>query len=127
MIAHKIWPLMLMMAAAANAAALPLKPGTYVMAGTSCHEPPFAATFDYDGRRFSYPHASDCRSIVRAHSGKTYHVTETCAALGDSSAATPTTLAATYTILSPTLVRVRQDHAKDDSSYRRCPSPAGNK
>jgi len=125
MISRKIWPMTLMLATAANAAALPLKPGTYVLAGTSCHEPPFAATFDYNGRRFSYPHASDCRSIVRAHSGKTYHVAETCAALGDGSATVPTTLTTSYTILSHVLVRVRQGHAKTDSSYRWCPSPAG--
>ncbi|HMI19637.1 MAG TPA: hypothetical protein VK533_08845 [Sphingomonas sp.] len=125
MITRKIWPLMLMMAAAANAAVLPLKPGSYVLVGTSCHAPAFAATFDYDGHRFAYPHASDCRSIVRAHAGQTYHVDETCSALGDGGAAAPTTTSATYTILSPALVRVRQGHAKTETAYKWCPAGAG--
>ena len=76
---------------AANGARLPLKPGTYVLAGTPCKDPPFAAMFSYDGRQFSYPHASGCQSTVLSHRGRSYRIRETCSALGDGTPTTSTT------------------------------------
>ena len=66
MISRDLWPLLLA-TGVAPAATLPFSPGTYVQAGVPCDDPPFAATFDYDGHRFSYPHASKCRSAVVSH------------------------------------------------------------
>lgn len=37
-------------ATTADAAVVPLRPGTFVLKGQSCDNPPFAAMFDYDGR-----------------------------------------------------------------------------
>lgn len=104
----------------ADAAQLPLKPGTYVLAGTACNDPPFAATFSYDGRAFSYPHATRCRSAVAAHNGKTYKIAETCSALGDGTPARAHTLTATYTVDSRTRVEIRKAGEKGRSLYRWC-------
>ena len=121
MIIRKIWPLILVLGTAAQSATLPIKPGTYVLAGVPCSDPPFAATFDFDGKRFSYPHASDCRSVVHAQGGHTYRVRETCSALGDGSPTKADTTEATYKILSADMVRIVRG-AKGASNYRRCPS-----
>jgi hypothetical protein len=109
-------------ATAASAATLPLKTGTYVLADVPCHDPALAAMFAYDGRQFSYPHATKCRSFITSHRGNAYQVEETCSALGDGGAATPTTIKTTYIVLSPTQVRVSQAHLVP-FSYRWCPSP----
>jgi hypothetical protein len=126
MIARKLWWLMLI-PGAAQAATLPLKPGTYVLADTPCNDPPFAAMFDYDGRRFSYPHATDCRSAIVLHKGRTYRVRETCLALGDGSAAAPSTTISAYTIRSPERVEVRQGHEKANPVYRWCAPARANR
>lgn len=110
----------MMLGTTASAATLPLRPGTYVLAGTSCRDPAFAAMFDYDGRHFSYPHATKCRSVIRSHAGRTYHVSETCSALGDGSATTPDTTQATYTIVSNARVHISHGSKDDASSYRWC-------
>jgi hypothetical protein len=120
MIARASSPLLMMLATAASAAVLPLKPGTYVLSSTPCGDPAFAAMFDYDGRSFSYPHATNCRSVIRAHAGRTYHVSETCSALGDGSASVSDTRQMTYTIVSDTRVRVSRGSGTVVSSYRRC-------
>jgi hypothetical protein len=124
MIARKFClPALLIASTAAQAATLPLKPGTYVAAGTPCKDPPFAAMFGYDGRQFSYPHAAQCRSVIRAHPGKTYRVQETCSALGDGTPTKPDTMSATYTVLSPRTVAVNRGTGKDAIRYRWCPAP----
>lgn len=107
----------------ANAATtVPLKPGTYVLASVSCTEPPLASLFSYDGKQFSFPHASMCHSVVQSHSGKTYRVETRCSALGDGSPAVPTTIASTYRIDSGTRVRVDQGQTSTDARYRWCPA-----
>lgn len=104
----------------ADAAQLPLKPGTYVLAGTACKDPPFAATFSYGGRAFSYPHAAKCRSTVAAHNGKSYKIAETCSALGDGTPTKAHTLTATYTVDSSTRVEIRKAGRNGRSLYRWC-------
>ena len=100
MTSRHLWPILLA-TGVAQAASLPLSPGTYVRADVTCDDPPFAATFDYDGHRFSYPHASNCRSTIVSRQGRTYRVRETCSALGDGSPARPDTNLTAYTIASP--------------------------
>jgi hypothetical protein len=112
--------LLALVSTVADAASLPLKPGTYVVVGTACKEPPFAAMFSYDGRAFSYPHATECRSTVTAHSGKTYRIAETCSALGDGTPTKPDTMTATYTVQSRTKVEIRNPTQKGVTSYRWC-------
>ena len=121
-IAWAALPLLLVIGTAAVAAKLPLRPGAYVLSSTSCRDPAFAATFVYDGDHFVYPHATKCRSIVQSRSGRTYHVAETCSALGDGSAAMPDRTETTYTILSRVLVEVNRGRANGGSSYRWCSS-----
>ncbi len=104
----------------ADAASLPLKPGTYVLAGTPCKEPPFAAMFSYDGSAFSHPHATGCRSTVTSRNGRTYRIAETCSALGDGTPTMPVTLNATYLIKAPTMVEIRKPGLKDTLPYRSC-------
>ena len=120
MLARTSLPLFLMLGTAASAATLPLKPGTYVLTGTPCHDPAFAAMFDYDGHHFSYPHATKCNSVVKSHAGKTYRISETCSALGDGMATKPDTTQATYTVLSSARVSVSRGAGTAASSYRWC-------
>ena len=125
MIARIFWPLLLM-TGFAQAATLPLKPGTFVQTSVPCKDPPFAAMFDYDGRALSYPHASHCRSAIASHEGRFYHVRETCTALGDGSAAAPSTSITLYKILSRQRVDVGQG-GKASVAYRWCPAVPGRK
>jgi hypothetical protein len=104
----------------ADAASLPLKSGTYVLVGTACKEPPFAAMFAYDGRAFSYPHATKCRSIVTARRGKTFDIAETCSALGDGTPTKPVMLRASYAIDASTKVEIRKPGHTDALPYRWC-------
>ncbi|MGI4878436.1 MAG: hypothetical protein ACRYG4_13225, partial [Janthinobacterium lividum] len=105
---------------AASATTLPLKPGVYVLAGSPCRDPAFAAMFEYDGRNLSYPHASGCVSEVVSHSGKHYTVRETCSALGDGTPAKPEIKVSTYTITSPKQVVVGHRDDPSGSHYRWC-------
>jgi hypothetical protein len=111
--------LLALIATTADAAVLPLRPGTFVLMDQPCANPPFAAMFDYDGREFSYPHASRCRSTILSHAGKTYRRRETCSALGDGSPARSVTTVSTYEILSRTELRV-SDTAHRGAGYRWC-------
>ena len=125
MAARMFLPL-IMIAGVAQAASLPLRAGTYVLADVPCSDPPFAALFDYDGQHFSYPHATKCVSVITARAGATYGVRETCSALGDGTPTAPSTISARYRILSPDRVSIRQASAGKDRVYRRCaPSRPG--
>ena len=117
---YPVLALIALVATVADAASLPLKPGTYVLDGTACKEPPLATLFHYDGRAFSYPHATQCRSSIATHSGKTYRIAETCSALGDGTPTKPDTLHATYTIRSHTTVAVSRPTRKGSLAYRWC-------
>ena len=119
MLAVRILALLAFSATMADAAVLPLRPGAFVLKGQPCANPPLAAMFDYDGREFSYPHASRCRSTILSHAGKTYRRRETCSALGDGSPARPITTVSTYEILSRTELRV-SDTAHHGAGYRWC-------
>ena len=122
MISRILSPLLLV-AGVAQAAILPLQSGTYVLAGVPCRDPPFAAMFHYDGHQFSYPHASKCHSTIVSRQRGVYRVRETCSALGDGSAAAPSTTVTNYIIMSAERVAVRRGMARRDAEYRRC-SPA---
>lgn len=115
-------PLVALIATTAQAASLPLRPGTFVTMGQSCSDAPLASLFHYDGRAFSYPHATRCRSDIVAQSGPTYTVRETCSALGDGTPAQPTTMTSTYTIISGTQVRMAKDDGQAARTYRWCPA-----
>ena len=114
---------LLLTATGACAATLPLKGGTYVLEGTACREAPFAAQFSYQSGAFSYPHATQCRSVIVRHSGRTYAVRETCAAEGDGTPARPDTLTTQYRVLSSDRVTLTRAFGADrtPATYRRCP------
>lgn len=105
---------------AANAALLPLKHGTYVLASTPCRDPALAAIFTYDGRHFSYAHASACNSVIVSQASHKYWVRETCSALGDGTAAALDTTVSTYETLSLTKVRVSDQAGHKALLYRWC-------
>ncbi len=108
--------------AAAIAAPLPLKPGTYVREGVACHGAPFAAQFDYKNEEFAYPHATHCVTKITEHHGNMYKTTQTCSALGDGTPATPSSSAQEYEIISPSRLSVKQtiDGHEDKSTFRLC-------
>jgi hypothetical protein len=113
--------LLVFVAASAQAAVLPLKPGTFVQANTPCRDPALAGVFSYDGRQFSYPHASRCRSVIVSHVGRTYRLRETCSALGDGGVAPPSTTLSSYRVMSATQVWVSHANSRFSYSYRWCP------
>ena len=122
MIARVPFALLMLLATCANAATMPLKPGAYVLAGTPCKDPAFAAMFTYDGRQFSYPHASQCRSTIRSRTGRKYRIEETCSAQGDGTPTPPSTIASIYVIESATQVGVMKPSEHALSHYRWCPA-----
>jgi hypothetical protein len=120
MLARTSCLLLAMLATSASASLLPLRPGTYVQAGSACRDPAFAVMFDYDGQHFSYPHATQCTSTITSHAGRTYRLSETCKANGDGSPATADTTHATYTVLSSTRVSISHGPKAASSLYRWC-------
>jgi len=115
-------PVILLCATTASAAVLPLKPGTYVSSRSACRDPAFAAMFSYDGRRFSYPNASGCRSVTLSQKGRRYHVRETCSAAGDGTPEASFTTETTYAIRSATQVSIINRGRKAALAYRWCPA-----
>jgi Domain of unknown function (DUF305) len=108
---------------AAHAASLPLRPGGYVLKGQPCAAPPLAAMFSYDGREFTYPHASQCRFTVLSHRGHVYRLREVCSALGDGSSSAPATTVSSYEIASQTEILVSGAGHHGASHYRWCAPP----
>ena len=84
----RVLALVIFVAAPAEAATLPLRPGTFVMIGEPCADAPLATLFHYDGRSFSYPHATQCRFQILSHGAQDAKLRETCYALGDGTPAT---------------------------------------
>ena len=120
-----VWAVILIALAttAAAAAVLPLRPGMFVLKDQPCADPAFAAMFQYDGREFSYPHASRCRSTVLSHVGRAWRRRETCYALGDGTPAVPLTTVSSYEIKSATEVLVSDEAHSTAASYRWCSAP----
>ena len=100
---------------------LPLSPGQYVLAGSPCRDHANAAEFSYDGRAFSYPHASRCLSAVRSHKRSFYVIETTCSGLGDGTPTAPTTVTQSYRTISATRVRVSDAGETTHFDYRWCP------
>ena len=108
-------------AGAASSAVLPLKPGSDALLGVSCKDFAFTALSSYDGRKFSYAHASRCRSVIRSHVGTRYHLRKTCLALGDGTPTAPTVMEANYAMQSFSSVTICRGPNTPILSYRRCP------
>lgn len=81
----------LMLAASANAATITLKAGDYGAAGLACDEQPNASTMSFDGRSFSYAHASKCTDRITRKQAGVMTIVETCRAAGDGSPTDPYT------------------------------------
>ena len=108
-------------AGAASSAFLPIKPGSYVLAGVPCKGFAFTALSSDDGKKFSYTNASRCRSAIRSHVGNTYHLRRTCSALGDGTPTAPTVMEANYAMQSFSSVTICRGPNTPILSYRRCP------
>jgi len=77
--------LTLILATSADAATIGLKVGDYGTTGLACHRQPNATTMSFDGRSFSYPHASKCTDKILMRSAGVLTIAETCRAAGDGS------------------------------------------
>ncbi len=60
-----------------------LKHGIYVAKSYPCKGAPNAAILQWDGKRFSGAHSSQCTTRVLSRTGATYKLSTTCAAFGD--------------------------------------------
>ena len=106
---------------AATSALLPLDAGVYVVSTTTpCADAPLAGVARFDGLALSGPHESDCTSTVLSRQARTYRISTTCRALGDGSAATPTSQDQTVRVESRTRFAM-VDHGTE-TDYARCPS-----
>jgi len=114
--------LLVLAATSTQAAVLPLRPGTFVLTGVPCRHAAFGALFTYDGRQFSYPHASGCRSVILSQTGRAYRLSETCSTLGDGSPTARVTTITSYKITSPTHLWVGNRNGRASASYRWCRS-----
>lgn len=81
----------LVVATGASASTIPLKAGDYGAVGLACDKQPNATTMSFDGRSFSYAHASKCIETLKARAGQMLTISETCRANGDGSPAAPDT------------------------------------
>ncbi len=103
-----------------------LKHGTYVLEGSGCKEPPFAAMKSWDGVGFAGPHATQCKSRVLSRHGSQFTLSTTCAALGDG---TPDRSGAvdmfSLTRLSNTRFVIRKQ-TQLESTYRWCSAEGTN-
>lgn len=108
----------LFVATAVSASTILLKAGDYGDTSFACNEEPNAGIASFDGRNFSYAHASRCTDTVKARSAGVLTVSETCRALGDGSPAKPDTMTFKMRLKGPE----RFDLIKGNVSrtFRRC-------
>lgn len=113
--------LILMLAASANAATITLKAGDYGAAGLACDEQPNALTMSFDGRSFSYAHASKCANRITKKQAGVMTVVETCRAAGDGSPTHPDTQ--TFNLRQNGSDRFTLIKAGSAMTFRRCGPP----
>ena len=111
----------LLFCGAASAGSIPLAPGDYGAVGQSCDMQPNATIVGFDGRHFSYPHATACRDRVVGRSAGVLAIAETCGALGDGTRAVPTTERFRIRVDAPD--RFRAWHGRHAQAFRRCGPP----
>ena len=116
------------LAAGAQAAILPIRPGDYVRDGTPCRDAPFAALMRYDGESFSGPHESACTTVMLGRPGpRTYSLKTTCRAAGDGTPNGSYTETQMVKVLSPSHIifsHATGVGARDHAGYRSCPAVA---
>ena len=100
--------------AAIAAGPLPLREGVYVLHGTPCADPPFAAIRSYDGIGLGDPHSHACVARVVAHRGVHYVVDNNCIDAGVGAAPRSTERLALT-------VGSRETFAIGASRYEYCP------
>lgn len=112
-----------LLAAAASTASFPIRAGIYVKVGIDCRNPANAHMFEYDGKHFSYPHASKCSSTILTRAHGEYRVREVCRANGDGSPAKPFAMMYIYSFPSATQIHMIKflDGRTDVLDYRLCP------
>jgi hypothetical protein len=113
--------LALSLASGAAAASIPLRPGDYGAIGLACDNQPNATTMSFDGRSFSYAHASKCTDTVTRRSAGTLRIAETCRAAGDGSPAKANT--ATFGLRRQSATRFVLIKGESATSFRRCGPP----
>lgn len=111
----------LTLTAAGPAATIPLKAGDYGVVYLACANEPNAAIMSFDGRTFSYPHATKCTDTITGPSAGVLSISETCSALGDGSPTKPDT--STFTLRPHGADRFTLIKSGSTMTYRRCGSP----
>lgn len=110
--------LVLLFATEASAASIPLRPGDYGTVDLACDHQPNATILSFDGRSFSYPHASKCTDTIVMRSAGVLTIAETCRAAGDGSPATSDT--DTFKLRRQGAERFALTRGTTTVSYRRC-------
>ena len=110
--------LILMLVSSANAATITLKAGDYGAAGLACDEQPNASTMSFDGRSFSYAHASKCTDRITTRQAGVMTVVETCRADGNGSPTHPDTQ--TFDLRQNGSDRFALIKARSVMTFRRC-------
>lgn len=112
--------LTLMITISANAATITLKAGDYGSTGLACDKQPNATTMSFDGRNFSYAHASKCTDKIVGRAAGIMAISETCRALGDGTPAAPDTQ--TFKLRQQGAERFALIKGRSTTSFRRCGS-----
>ena len=107
--------------AAMAAGPLPLREGTYVLHGTPCADPPFAAMRSYDGIGLGDPHSHACRARIVAQRGPRFVVDNSCIGAGVG-AAPRTTERLAVTVTSREAFAIGA--GRTASRYEYCPARA---
>lgn len=110
--------LLLLLSASANAATITLKAGDYGAIGLACNNQPNASTMSFDGRSFSYAHASECTDRITRQQVGVMTVEETCRAAGDGSPTRPST--ETFELRQQDSARFTLIKAGSTMTFRRC-------
>lgn len=108
----------LMFAASANAATITLKAGDYGVIGLACDKQPNASTMSFDGRSFSYAHATKCTDRITQQRLGVMTVSETCRAAGDGSPTPPDTQ--TFNLRQQGNARFALIRGRSTMTFRRC-------
>lgn len=99
-------------------AVLPLQPGVYVMAGTSCANPANAAFRIFDGKGLSGSTTRGCRATVTSRDGNRWQVDQSCV---DTYSGERTSQPQTLTVSTDTGFTLAEA-GEPAQTYRLCPA-----
>jgi hypothetical protein len=98
----------------------PLAAGMYVAQGSDCASAANAALREYDGKGIGSAHTHACKVTLRAHTGNTYIVDQSCIDAGAGPAPRSSERQTVRIVDAHTFV---QTIGKDATTYHYCPAP----